>query len=251
MAWVKITDDFYDHDKFLTLTPPADSLWMRSLAWANRRQSDGHLPVQALTNLFNPNGLVWSSGEAVTLESVADELVATGLWEESPTGAGYQIHDYLDYQPSKADLTGKREASRQRMQKARSKSQTGVQGDGSQDVAAQHSRNEVATYVQPPLEASFEAFWAAYPKKVAKATARKAWPEVVTSVGVGGVEIILTGARDYADAVKGSDPKFIPHPSKWLGEKRWEDDLSAVAGQKLSAFEKNVARMRARKAAES
>jgi hypothetical protein len=71
----------------------------------------------------------------------------------------------------------------------------------------------------------FDKFWAAYPKKVAKADARKAWaqtkdirPELTN---------LLTAitANCKTESWMKSGGAFIPYPATWLRGERWEDEL--------------------------
>lgn len=69
---------------------------------------------------------------------------------------------------------------------------------------------------------SFDAFWAAYPRKVSKGHARKAWAAAIRKTSA--VEII----RAVAEARWPREPKFIPHPATWLNGERWNDrDIGA------------------------
>lgn len=71
----------------------------------------------------------------------------------------------------------------------------------------------------------FDQFWAAYPKKVAKADARKAWlqtkdfrpplPELLSK--------IQANCRTESWMKQGGT--FIPYPATWLRGERWDDEL--------------------------
>lgn len=82
--------------------------------------------------------------------------------------------------------------------------------------------------VDPPSSISraelpgFEIFWEAYPRRVAKGEARKAWPAAVKAAG--GPEPIIEGAKRYAAERRGQDPKFTAHPASWLRAERWGDE---------------------------
>jgi hypothetical protein len=81
---------------------------------------------------------------------------------------------------------------------------------------------------QPPIsEAKFAEFWDTYPRKVAKADARKAWIKAVKA-GVDPDEI-TTGARRYRDdpTRQRSEPKYTKHPAAWLNGERWTDQPAA------------------------
>lgn len=68
---------------------------------------------------------------------------------------------------------------------------------------------------------SFDRFWAAYPAKVAKGAARKAWPKALKAAG--DAERIIAGAERYA-VDPNREPGFTAHPSTWLNAERWDDD---------------------------
>lgn len=69
----------------------------------------------------------------------------------------------------------------------------------------------------------FDQFWAAYPKKVAKADARKAWlqtkdvrPDIAKLLSA------ITAACKTEQWMK-SGGSFIPYPATWLRGERWDD----------------------------
>lgn len=74
---------------------------------------------------------------------------------------------------------------------------------------------------------AFESFWAAYPKKVGKQAAKKAFDRVEIPV-----ETLLAAiARQKCSAQWSKDNgRFIPNPASWLNQGRWEDELEQ-AGQ--------------------
>lgn len=70
----------------------------------------------------------------------------------------------------------------------------------------------------------FKDFYAAYPRKVARAEAEKAFIQQVLK-GFDPAEII-EGATFFAEYCrkKGTDRDFIPHPASWLRGERWADE---------------------------
>ena len=89
---------------------------------------------------------------------------------------------------------------------------------------------------------NFAAFWAAYPRKVAKGSARKAWSRAVLAADP---SVIVAGAVRYA-----SDPNreeaFTAHPSTWLNGERWLDDplpnRDSRADRKVNEVEEMIRR---------
>jgi uncharacterized protein YdaU (DUF1376 family) len=64
----------------------------------------------------------------------------------------------------------------------------------------------------------FDAFWKAYPRRVGKDAARKAFTAAVKRSSVAAVMAGLQAARFS------SDPQFVPHPATWLNQGRWADE---------------------------
>ncbi|WP_052493306.1 hypothetical protein [Rhodococcus sp. MEB064] len=68
----------------------------------------------------------------------------------------------------------------------------------------------------------FAEFWSAYPRKVGKGAAEKAFTRAVKRAGD---TVVLDGVRRLAaDPNLPTEKKFIPHPRTWLNEDRWEDE---------------------------
>jgi len=67
----------------------------------------------------------------------------------------------------------------------------------------------------------FEEFWRAYPRRVDKGHARKAWPAALRSATT---DEIIAGAKRYAEKREGGDEKFTMHPGAWLNGERWTDE---------------------------
>jgi hypothetical protein len=136
MPWVRVDDHFDGHPKMAAVGPVGWGVWLAGLAYSNRNLTDGFIPYaiaegiggawkirEPIEDEREVNGLrevrynerVWSidlgsgmHGESLTTEWVIEQLLRVGLWEEVP--GGYLIHDYGDYQPTKAQVEAEREA---------------------------------------------------------------------------------------------------------------------------------------------
>lgn len=69
---------------------------------------------------------------------------------------------------------------------------------------------------------AFETFWIAYPRKVAKKDAQKAWAQVMKQDDAPSVEQIMAAVERYKIAQK--DRNFIAYPATWLRAGRWADE---------------------------
>lgn len=107
MSWFRIDDQFYDHPKVKAIPRrdrgPAVGLWTLAGTWASKHPTDGHVPAAVVADLGTPR--------------LADVLVKCGLWEYAEDG--YQFHDWLDHQPSAAQIAARRDADRKRQQRGR------------------------------------------------------------------------------------------------------------------------------------
>jgi hypothetical protein len=81
-------------------------------------------------------------------------------------------------------------------------------------------------------EAGFDTFWKAYPKKLSKGVAEKAWKKVGAEL----LPAILKAieSQKQSEQWKKEGGTYIPYPASWLNGKMWEDDLTALGGSKKS-----------------
>ena len=69
----------------------------------------------------------------------------------------------------------------------------------------------------------FDQFWSVYPRKVAKAHARKMWDRLSTEQQQRALAAIETHVA-YWKSID-TDKQFIPHPGSWLNGERFEDEI--------------------------
>lgn len=100
MSWVRVDDKFPRHPKVIGLCAQAAALWLAACCWCSEYETDGALPDTAVMRLS------WYAAEA------AKELEVAGLWVRTETG--WQIHDYLKFNPSRRDKQEKRDREQAR-----------------------------------------------------------------------------------------------------------------------------------------
>ena len=83
------------------------------------------------------------------------------------------------------------------------------------------SQKTIEVFGGPTAADAFSEFWSAYPKKVAKADARKAFAAAMKRADV---DDIIAGARRLRDDPNLPEKQYIPHPGKWLRGDQWEDE---------------------------
>lgn len=102
----------------------------------------------------------------------------------------------------------------------------------------QSTNNQHTTYNKeiniPPISpkgeeysSDFLAFWGAYPRKVGKGAAWKSFMRVRPDSQL--LDAMLKAIRQQkgSQAWTRDGGQYIPHPSTWLNQRRWEDELDA------------------------
>jgi hypothetical protein len=105
VPWVRIDDSFFSHPKVVEAGAEASGLYVWALAYSSRHLTDGHV---------SPAWVAQVMGKRAA--RVAEALVTAGLWEVN--GSGWVIHDYLTYNPTKAQVEDKRRKDSERKSRA-------------------------------------------------------------------------------------------------------------------------------------
>jgi hypothetical protein len=97
MTWLKVDDKLHDHRKARKAGTAAMGLWVLAGSWCAANPTDGFVPEAIVVR--------WST------KAMAGRLVDAQLWHpaEQDGEAGWQFHDWHEYQPSAADVARNRE----------------------------------------------------------------------------------------------------------------------------------------------
>jgi hypothetical protein len=130
MPWVRFDDQFDIHRKVDGLSDAAYRLHTKGIFWSARNTTDGHIRQRELRQVFARS----------RVDQLADQLVEAGAWhglghdcKDCPQPIdGWVIHDYLKYQPSRAQVERDRDAKTERQRRWReAKKGGGAGGDAS------------------------------------------------------------------------------------------------------------------------
>lgn len=122
VSWCRFDDGFWCHPKVIALSDAAVGVFVKLCCYSSQQLTDGALtgPVVAMLSMRSPEAL--------------DELVTAGLLERGD--GGYQIHDYLDYNPSAREV----KKARSVLSASRSKSgRSGARAKWSQNDSSANS----------------------------------------------------------------------------------------------------------------
>ncbi|WP_309617692.1 hypothetical protein [Salinibacterium sp.] len=245
MPWFKVDDGFHGHPKVVELSLGAVGLWTLAGSWCAKYLTDGEVTMGAIVRLGGNN-------------DVAAELVAAKLWIVNDDG--YTFWDWPDYQPLKIAVEAERAASQARMREVRAKKKGVASADvraneprttseRSEEQAPNDSRSSENVRLTPSLsqsleksvqheaarddlDAEFDEFWVAYPRKQSKADAAKAYRIARKTTAA---KTILDGTRAYALLHAGDDKNFLKLPGGWLRDSRYLDEVIPPSPLKDSA----------------
>ena len=77
--------------------------------------------------------------------------------------------------------------------------------------------------IPPKIDSFFLSFWSAYPKKVGKGDAEKAWKKIKSPSAT--LDFILAALEWQIPSAdwKKDNGQYVPNPSTYLNQRRWED----------------------------
>lgn len=73
----------------------------------------------------------------------------------------------------------------------------------------------------------FDRFWTAYPRRVGKIAAQRAWLKLKPDEHLVDLMLNAIAVQSASSQWQRDGGQFIPHPATWLNGRRWDDDASA------------------------
>jgi hypothetical protein len=227
-----IKPSFWTDSKIVGLSPWARLFFIGM--WNFADCGEGHLPddPRALKRLILPD-------DDVVGDDIINELVEAGLVARLQTLSGRKflhIVRFADHQkvekrwsptcfvctetrPPSTNQDEPLSTSPKHSNSSEEVTQEGRGGEGKKKTSSTATRS-------PHEDPDFAKFWDAYPRKVGKGEARKAWAKV-TKLGADPSRIIA-GAQRYRDdpTRRRKDIEYTKHPGPWLNAERWTDQLN-------------------------
>ena len=71
----------------------------------------------------------------------------------------------------------------------------------------------------------FERFWKAYPRRLGKQDASKAWKKLQPDEALTKTILEAIDRHKATDGWRKAEGQYIPYPATWLNGKRWEDEI--------------------------
>jgi len=229
MSWVKLDDRYLTNGKVRKVRPLARLLHVSSMCHCAAALNDGEFQLSDLP-------MIQAAAETFDASDVA-ALVTAGLWDPIMDGnavTGYRVHDFLEYNPPAVRVFAARKATAERVAKWRESQCNGVTNGVSSGVSNGPCNTAPPSPVPRPLpdpvpkrkrsqaepaySQAFLDFWKAYPRKVSKGAAWKAWP------GDAVLPAVLAALEWQAKLPGWQDLQYVKHPATYLNARGWEDE---------------------------
>ena len=244
--WLKFWPQDWEGDASLrACSLAAQGMWMRVICIMHRAEEYGHLTLNGRPPSAKQLALMIGATERETAKLMA-ELEDAGVFSRTEAGAIFSRRMLRD----KASAEEAREHGRRGGNPAL-KAETseavihpgggGVNPPVKPPLILQEAEAEAETERDTSLRSvslprgkraasahpDFADFWTAYPRKVGRGAAEKAFAAAIAKGAT--VAAIAAGLNRQQWP---ADPQFIPHPSTWLNQGRWQDDPTAAAPPK-------------------
>jgi len=247
--WARLDDAILDNPKIIAAGPLGFALHVAAITWCARNLTDGFIPKRRVSQLLDLSSLRMSEAtlgrvrHGLSTGDVAEDLARIGLWHDH--GTSWELHDYLDYNPSKAEVLAARERERAKKERRRQPVDNvprGIPGESpgesrgnpphpvpvpvpepKEDLLSFASLTQGAEPAPRVTELGFDRFWLTYPKKRHKPAALRAWK---ATDGARHLEAILVSVERWKD----SDVwrrGFIEDAATFLRQRQWEDTPAA------------------------
>ena len=134
MPWFRVDDSFHSHPKVIAAGNEAVGLYVRCGAYAAQHLTDGHVPESVV--------LLYGSTK------LADKLVQAKLWRR--VRGGWQMPDFLDYNPSAEQVKQERKNAAERQRRRRDTMLSRRDSRGDTGVSHRTPTRPVPNTPQPP-----------------------------------------------------------------------------------------------------
>lgn len=245
-----IKPDFFTSEDVVALSPMARLCFIALLCAADREGRLEWRPVTIKLRFF--------PADNVDIDALASEIEARGMLARyEADGTGYaQVVNFTKHQvvnnreaasiipappadlacPTRQDACLTRGPRVLTRGPQKSPTLSGREGKGKEHTHTRASRVRDATD-----DARFARFWSAYPKKVAKADAYKAWNKLTPDEALTDRIVAAVNTATGTEAWRKDDGQFIPHPATFLRGRRFDDEVVPPVASGIANRSRRVA----------
>lgn len=229
--WLKLSEDFFRQKDIKRLRQIAGGdtftivylkLLLRSL------ENNGKLYYDGVESDF-PSEMALDIDETVeNVTMTVQFLIARGILQKND-GVEYEMLTAAEMTGSECDSARRvREHRRREVFASLLQSNSNVTKCNTEKDIELDTRDRDRPPKAPHGGAAFDRFWKAYPKKVGKQAALKAFQRVKVPL-----ETLLTAIdrQKRGEQWSRDNGRYIPNPATWLNQGRWEDEVITAQGR--------------------
>lgn len=215
IRWIKVSVNLFSDDKIRLIRAMEHGndfilIWLQLLLLAGRVNRDGFLVI---TNSHVP----YSEKDMAVMFEAEQDMLHRALMVFESFGMIELLEDTYHI-----TNWGKHQAV-DGMEKIRQQGRERTQRYRAKRAPAKPEKPEKKTQEKG---ARFDRFWAAYPKKVGKGAAEKAFGKIRPSEELTETMIRAVEAAKTSTQWRRDGGQYIPNPATWLNQKRWEDEVA-------------------------
>jgi hypothetical protein len=215
--WLKMEHSLPEKPEILAISAKLDmhpdmvvGMCFRLWRWFDIHTEDGHAPAVTFVTLSS------ALGHADVTEKFLKAMQDVSWLTSNDQGLVLPNFDYHNGNTAKTRALGSK-----RKKKQRSKQNNDVtkesRNESDKIVTREEKRRE-----ENIINDQFEVFYSAYPKKVAKPKALKAWQKQKPIL-----QVVLKSLEAHKKSSQWQNKEFIPHPATFINNQRWEDEIEA------------------------
>lgn len=250
-SWFKFYGSEYLIDpKMMSLSACERSCWVTILCYASA--NDGYIKYLTEAQLMNSAGVTkkeWDDTvgvlkkfeemKMITIRDVGTDnaVIEVTNWrkrQEKPAMTGYQrIKKYRDVRKDNApEVLGVEDDNAMITMITDDNAPSSLLlsiNSNSKEISSNidNSNRDIYIYGDDFLE-----FWTSYPKKTGKGDAYKSWTKLKPSKRVKDEIIASVEKHKLSSQWKRNDGQYIPNPSTFLNQRRWEDEVKVEGDQR-------------------
>lgn len=216
-----IKPEFFTSEDIVSLSPYARLLYVALWCEADR---EGRMAWKPRTFKMR-----YLPADNVDIDALCNEIVTAGLVKLYGEGYAYvpafHAHQHINPREAASQLPDPPKDDQKTTRKARAVDASGTREPRDSDVQVGREGKGKEGKDDASRDALFESFWKAYPRKVGKDEARKAFdkrkptPELLNAL-LAAIEVQRQSLPWLKDG-----GQFIPHPATWLNQGRWQDEI--------------------------
>lgn len=220
MAWIESHDDVWEHHKTVRLC---------AILKIGRAAAVGHL--HGLWHFVLKNA--WRDADLSLWLEAGPSEIERAVWWDGEKGALVTALQHSGYMDGSVVHGWLERAGRLVGDRLRNESRRKTYVKRTANV-----RKSVATLPNPTLPnptlpnqhggGGFESFWEAYPRHINKAGAFKAWMKLRPDAEMLATILAAIASQSRSEQWTKDGGQFIPHPTTWLNQRRWEDRLKPM-----------------------